>query len=93
MIKNQMGDENTRLFHGYVNNKQRKNRIHGLNINVEDIKKEVFWFYKEKFHEQWPTLPKLLNHKFCPLDQVQRESLETLITLVAIKTCNTDIWL
>nr|KAJ0218409.1 hypothetical protein LSAT_V11C300144270 [Lactuca sativa] len=64
------GDENTRFFHGYVNNKQCKNRIHGLviygewNTISEDIKKEAFRFYKDKFHEKWPTRPKLLNQKY-----------------------------
>lgn len=29
----QDGDENTRFFHGTIKSKNRKNRIHGLNIN------------------------------------------------------------
>lgn len=27
------GDENTRFFHGYVNNRNRKNHIHGIMAN------------------------------------------------------------
>lgn len=48
------GDENTRFFHGYVNNKKSKNYIHDLiingswNTNVAAIKREVFSFYKKK---------------------------------------------
>lgn len=52
------GDENTCSFHGYINNKNRKNHIDGLAIdgvwNTDSliIKKEVFNFYQQKFFEK-----------------------------------------
>lgn len=49
------GDENSAFFHGFVNNKKRKNRIAGLLVDnqwitePEAIKSEIFRFYQEKF--------------------------------------------
>ncbi|KAI3504993.1 hypothetical protein L1887_26832 [Cichorium endivia] len=52
------GDENSKFFHGYINNKARKNHINGLNINdrwttnVAEIKHEAYNFFSEKFKEK-----------------------------------------
>ena len=46
------GDENSSFFHGFINNKKRKNGIAGLLIddqwttNPERIKAEIFNFYQ-----------------------------------------------
>lgn len=46
------GDENSRFFHGYVNNRRSKNRIHGLIIDgswtteADAIKLEAFNFFQ-----------------------------------------------
>ena len=70
------GDENTRFFHGYVNNKKSKNHIHGLLINgswstnVAEIKDEVLSFYQRKFQEKWPCRPKLISSDFRKIDSV-----------------------
>ena len=47
-------DENTRFFHGLVNNRNRKNNLNGLTINgqwctdAKTIKAEVLRFYENK---------------------------------------------
>lgn len=46
--------ENTKFFHGSINNNKRKNQIDGLIINdkwameVKDIKDEAFHFFQQK---------------------------------------------
>ena len=57
-------DENLAFFHGFVNNKRRKNKIAGLLIDnnwitePEPIKDEILNFYRKKFQEKWPCRPK-----------------------------------
>nr|KAJ0216241.1 hypothetical protein LSAT_V11C300125010 [Lactuca sativa] len=94
------GDENSSFFHGFVNNKKRKNRIAGLLIdnqwitNPETIKSEIFSFYKKKFRERWPTRPKFLNSRFSVLDPLASSSLEAPFTIEEIKeaiwTCGSE---
>ncbi|KAL7584329.1 hypothetical protein Lser_V15G44766 [Lactuca serriola] len=85
------GDENTSFFHGYVNNKLRKSRIMGLQINgswttnVETIKQEAFKFYQRKFLEKWPSRPKLFSNKFNPLDAIDKAQLEAPFTREEIR--------
>lgn len=61
------GDENSKLFHGYVNSNNRKNIIAGLMINgrwaseVKEIKDEAFRFFQNKFKEKWISRPKPVN--------------------------------
>lgn len=57
------GDENTKFFHGFINNKNRRTRLNGLTINglwttdVKKIKCEVMRFYNDKFKEKWVSRP------------------------------------
>ncbi|KAI3517218.1 hypothetical protein L1887_16430 [Cichorium endivia] len=85
------GDENTRFFHGFVNNKRRKSRINGLVINgewntkVEDIKQEAYMFFRDKFHEKWPSRPKLINSRFRKLEPDISNNLEEEFSLEEVK--------
>ncbi|KAL7598934.1 hypothetical protein Lser_V15G26688 [Lactuca serriola] len=85
------GDENPRFFHGFVNNRKRKNHINGLVINgswntsVEDIRQEVLNFYKDKFKEKWVSRPKFISPKFRKLDLMNIEHQEDPFTLEEIK--------
>ncbi|KAL4592668.1 hypothetical protein LXL04_005671 [Taraxacum kok-saghyz] len=89
------GDENSRFFHGYVNNRKCKNRINGLlidgiwNTNARDIKKEVFKFYQQKFQEKWTSRPKLISPKFRVLETSIKTNLESPFTLEELKAA---IW-
>ncbi|XP_023767976.1 uncharacterized protein LOC111916545 [Lactuca sativa] len=85
------GDEDTRFFHGYVNNKKNKNHIHGLIINgswntdVAAIKGEVLSFYQKKFQEKWPSRPKLISSEFSMLDPASRSKIEEPFSTEEIK--------
>lgn len=85
------GDENTTFFHGYVNNKHRKNRIMGLQIGglwvteAEMMKTESFDFYQKKFLEKWSSRPKLVSNKFSKLDSNAKSQLEIPFTVDKIK--------
>nr|KAJ0218199.1 hypothetical protein LSAT_V11C300109140 [Lactuca sativa] len=63
------GDENTKFFHGYINNKNMRNLLHGVMINshwtteVNEIKEVVFKFYERKFKEDHVSRPKLINSR------------------------------
>nr|KAJ0226270.1 hypothetical protein LSAT_V11C100034450 [Lactuca sativa] len=76
-------DENLAFFHGFVNNKRRKNKIAGLLIDnnwitePEPIKDEILNFYRKKFQEK----PKFSSTKFSTLDTVTNASLEAPFTL------------
>lgn len=56
-------DENSKLFHGFINNNNRRNRINGLMINGNwctdpvIIKLETLKFFQSKFHEEWSVRP------------------------------------
>ncbi|KAL4589627.1 hypothetical protein LXL04_002535 [Taraxacum kok-saghyz] len=90
------GDENTRFFHGYVNNKKRANRIDGLvingqwNTNAADIKQETFNFFQMKFKEKWKSRPKLISSKFNTLDPDVSKNLEKPFTVEEIKNA---VWM
>lgn len=51
------GDEKTKFFHGFINCKNKKNKVNGLSINVrwttelKEIKDEAFRFFRDKFHK------------------------------------------
>ena len=85
------GDENTKVFHGYVNNNKRRNRINEIMINDSwntnpcDIKQEALRFFKRKYDEKWASRPKLLNPTFKQLLAGDKESLEEPIILSEIK--------
>lgn len=81
------GDENSRFFHGYVNNKRCKNRIHGLMVDGEwttdptKIKNVVYNFYQEKFQERWPSRPKFISGSFSRLSPRSRSEIEEPFTI------------
>lgn len=85
------GDENTRFFEGYVNNKKSKNFIHRLiingllNTNVATIKSEEFPFYYKKFQERWSSRPKLISNSFNRLDSSIISRIEEPFTSEEIK--------
>ncbi|XP_076897948.1 uncharacterized protein LOC143551383 [Bidens hawaiensis] len=59
------GDDNTKFFHSMVNCRKASNGIPGLNVNgvwvtkASLIKKEVFRFFRERFHEDLDNRPHL----------------------------------
>ncbi|KAJ9556364.1 hypothetical protein OSB04_010978 [Centaurea solstitialis] len=71
------------FFHGCINNKRSKSRIHGLNINgiwetaPEKIKNEVWDFFDKKFAEHHPIRPVISSPLFKKIMASQREWLET----------------
>ncbi|XP_023763808.1 uncharacterized protein LOC111912315 [Lactuca sativa] len=89
------GDKNTCLFHGHVNNNNRKNTIYGLTINgawstdVQEIMGEAFRFFEQKFKERWPKRPKLISNQFMTLSEEDSGNLEKPFTLEEIKSA---IW-
>ncbi|XP_071729225.1 uncharacterized protein [Rutidosis leptorrhynchoides] len=56
------GDENTRFFHSAIKRRNMKNNIRGLHINglwqesPNEIKEEVFRFFKNQFEDRNPTM-------------------------------------
>lgn len=89
------GDKNTKFFHGMLKNKNRKNRILGININgvwstdPKAIMKEVHDFFGGKFHESCSNIPKLISPLFKKLNTDQNTLLESHISIEEIKTA---IW-
>lgn len=85
------GDENSRLFHGFINNNKRKNRINRLIINIEwcsdpiKIKAEAFRFFQSKFQEAWPSRPKFQSNLFNKISLIEKSNLEMPITIQEIK--------
>lgn len=90
------GDENSKFFHGYVNNNKRKNQITGLMINrrwssdVKEIKLEAFRFFRSKFHEQWVSHPLLINPNIRSIDMMDAIRLEAPFSLEEVKNA---IWM
>lgn len=94
------GDENSTFFHGVVNNQNRKNHIDGLMINgkwsneVEEIKKEVFNFFQNKFNERWVSRPKLVNSRFKSIDMMDAIRIEAPFSIDEVKkatwACGSD---
>lgn len=84
-------DENSRFFHGVVNNNNRKNRINGLNINGSWIKdsstivKEVWEFFSKKIDEPINNRPKLINNKFKKISDIDKFALIMLFSENEIK--------
>ncbi|KAJ9567589.1 hypothetical protein OSB04_003555 [Centaurea solstitialis] len=77
------GDDNTRFFHGLVNQKHKRARIHGININgcwtscPDKIKEAAFSFFKSKFEEPHPSRPAFNSSLFKKLSSIQTSQLET----------------
>lgn len=89
------GDENSKFFHGYINNRNRRNLLHGLMINgrwstdVNEIKAEVFRFYSIKFFENHVSRPKLINPQFKSISMMEAIRVESPISLDEVKAA---IW-
>nr|KAJ0203637.1 hypothetical protein LSAT_V11C500259620 [Lactuca sativa] len=85
------GDENKRFFHNYVNNRNRKNHIHGIMANGTwvtnpmDIKKEAVRFFGNKFKEGWKNRSKFYNPGFRKLSEFDTNFLEGEFTINEIK--------
>nr|KAJ0194327.1 hypothetical protein LSAT_V11C800406660 [Lactuca sativa] len=89
------GDENSKFFHCYINNRNRRNLLHGLMINgrwstdVNEIKAEVFRFYFNKFSENHVSRPKLINPQFKSISMMKAIRVESPISLDEVKAA---IW-
>ncbi|XP_052625598.1 uncharacterized protein LOC128132721 [Lactuca sativa] len=89
------GDDNSRFFHGYVKNRNRKNHIHGIMVNGRgtteptEIKTAAATFFKEKFHEVWINRPKFHNPGFRILSDCDARFLEGEFSLDEIRNA---IW-
>lgn len=55
------------------------------NINVDNIKQEVYRFFQAKFRENWPTRPKLINPKFRASDLDISRNLESPFSMDEIR--------
>lgn len=90
------GDENSRFFHGVINQKFKNLRIHDQNINgvwisnPDRIKDEVRSFFKKKFKEEHPIRPKLRSGLFKRLSAEQREILEVTFEFEEVKVA---VWI
>ncbi|PWA72751.1 hypothetical protein CTI12_AA085460 [Artemisia annua] len=77
------GDENTKFFHGLVNQRRRRQTVQGLLINGEwistpqHVKLAFHDFYKSKFHDQLPQTQIGPHSAFVSLSALEREELET----------------
>nr|KAJ0217194.1 hypothetical protein LSAT_V11C300153710 [Lactuca sativa] len=86
------GDENTRFFHEYVNNKNRKNTIYVLTINgswstdAKEIMDEAVRFFEQKFKDRWPVRPKLIKNQYKVLSDLDSKNLEEPFMLEEIKS-------
>lgn len=86
------GDENSKYFHGIINSKSRKNKIHGLSINgtwnsnQSEILSEVHRHFSNKFKEKWPIRPQLRSQKFKALAPHQAWLLEAPFTMEELKS-------
>ena len=85
------GDENSRFFHGIINQKKRSNHIHGLSVNgcwVTDpplIKDVVFLFFKNKFDVVPSSRPSFQSNLFKTLSVDQQRTLEAPFSELEIK--------
>lgn len=85
------GDENSKIFHCFVNHSKKKNRISGLMINgnwstsVKEIKDRTFRFFQEKIKDNWISHPKLVNSNIKSIDMMDTISLEAPFSLEEVK--------
>lgn len=85
------GDENTRFFHGWINNRKKKNRINGLSIDgvwvdgPEGINDCIFDFFSRKFKEPLLNRPVLISEKFKKLSDADNDLLTATISESEIK--------
>ncbi|KAJ9547296.1 LOW QUALITY PROTEIN: hypothetical protein OSB04_019839 [Centaurea solstitialis] len=87
----QDGENNTWFFHGCLNNKLSKTKLHGLNINgiwetsPEKIKAEVRDFFEKKFEEHHLIRPTISSSLFKKISALQREWLEAPFSKQEVK--------
>nr|GEW02515.1 protein trichome birefringence-like 19 [Tanacetum cinerariifolium] len=85
------GDENSRYFHLIVKKRERVNGINGLNVNgvwliePNSIKKKVFDYFTNRFHECDVERPSFINSNFKSLSYADRHMLDSLFTVKEIK--------
>ncbi|GJW71086.1 RNA-directed DNA polymerase, eukaryota, reverse transcriptase zinc-binding domain protein, partial [Tanacetum coccineum] len=73
------GDENSRFFHGMINNRRNRSRINGLNIHGDwatdptSIKNHIFLHFASRFKEENRSRPSFNSNLFkrLSLDEVQ----------------------
>ncbi|KAJ9543812.1 hypothetical protein OSB04_023519 [Centaurea solstitialis] len=76
------GDENSKLFHTACKLRERRNRIHGLNIhgswseNPDEIKRYVFNFFKQKYTSHIHGEAKLKGDRFKKISVEEAKELE-----------------
>lgn len=86
------GDENSKLFHGFINSNNRKNRINGLMINGNWctnsalIKVEALRFFQSKFLETCPVRPTFQSNLFRKISVQDKHDLESPFSLQEIKS-------
>nr|XP_043620102.1 uncharacterized protein LOC122591944 [Erigeron canadensis] len=85
------GDENTKFFHGLINNRKVSNMIQGLQVgdewesNPKKIKKQVHDFFRNKFKETWEMRPELQCFFESRLEEEESKTLEEKFTAEEIK--------
>lgn len=83
------GVENSKFFHGLVNNNMKKSRIHGLIIdgtwNSNPLVKHVLDFYCDKFKEKVTSRPRFASSLFKTLSSEEVSLLTHPISLQEIK--------
>ena len=85
------GDENTKFFHGFVNNKLSRSRIKGLNINgswVTDpllVTSHIFQYHKQKFKKTSWYHPRFTCNLFKTLSDVEVSLLDAPFSCKEIK--------
>nr|GEX14017.1 hypothetical protein [Tanacetum cinerariifolium] len=90
------GDENSKFFHGMINNKRRSQAITGIfhdGVWISDlllIKVAFLNYYKENFQAHDSQVVFSLTIHYTSLTSLDRDSLETHISLYEIKTAVWD---
>ncbi|KAJ9565765.1 hypothetical protein OSB04_001731 [Centaurea solstitialis] len=89
------GDENSKIFHGIINQRRRINNIHGIMVNGEwvsdpkRIKDEAFNFYAKKFEGNLGVRSSFHSNNFSKLSEDQCKFLDADFTEAEIKNA---IW-
>lgn len=90
------GDENSRFFHGLVNQRKCSNSIHGLQIGgswvskPKEVKNHIHNFFRDKFCEARKERPMLVCSVQNVLPEREAEELVSVFTRQEIKTAVFD---
>ncbi|KAJ0454037.1 putative RNA-directed DNA polymerase [Helianthus annuus] len=85
------GDENSKFFHAMVNCRKASNRIHGLEVDgswvskPNQVKKEIFRFFRSKFVEECVIRPRLLCSNMRKLSDSDAAMLDSRFSKEEIK--------